>query len=118
MPAANLPGTAAPRPPVPAALSPQNLDIVPALYILLSRVALHNAANNPTAPVGDLDPQALPTVATDLKLRLQKARAAVTEIADVGRTVEEQQVEIERLRQEVGRKEEVLKALRGVGAGD
>jgi len=59
-----------------------------------------------------LEPQHLATEASAIKIRLQKARAAVQALPDMGRTIEEQEVEIRELEERVRAQREVLAGLR------
>jgi hypothetical protein len=98
--------------------SPQIFDILPPLHALLSRLVSNNPDKttqpNGSAPgqtlsgeavgggggaaaVSFLDPKVLLTEASAIKIRVQKARAAVAELPDVDRTVDEQLQEIEEL---------------------
>jgi RNA polymerase II transcription mediator complex subunit 9 len=80
--------------------SPQTFDILPEIYALVSRLHLPTSATtDPTTsqPIDSLSPKDLPAAIVPIKLKIQKARAAVQALPDVGRTVEEQQREIRAL---------------------
>ena len=108
-----------PQPTAPALPPPATFDILPDLHKLLSRLIATSA--QPPAPIptpgqpsgdGPLDIQHLATAATELKLKIQKARRAVMALPDIDRTCEDQQEEIEDLEARIAR----LKAtLRGLG---
>jgi hypothetical protein len=84
------------HPDIPPFPSPQTFDILPEIYALISR--LHLPSNTPTDPSSSsLSPKDLPAAAVPIKLKIQKARAAVQALPDVGRTVEEQEREIRAL---------------------
>ncbi|KAF2868867.1 RNA polymerase II transcription mediator complex subunit 9-domain-containing protein [Massariosphaeria phaeospora] len=115
-------GDAAPAPPgMPtAAPAPATFDILPDLHKLLSRLIStspqHPAptpAPTPGQPVGDgpLEMQHLATAATDVKLKIQKARRAVMALPDIGRTLEDQQEEIEDLQARIARLKASLREL-------
>ena len=79
---------------------PQTFDILPEIYALIVRLQLPSSA--PTDPStsqtnDSLSPKDLPAAAVTVKLKIQKARAAVQALPDVGRTVEEQEQEIKAL---------------------
>jgi hypothetical protein len=88
------------HPDVPPFPPPQTFDILPEIYALVAR--LQPPSNNPTdpsasQPADSLAPKDLPAAAVPIKLKIQKARAAVQALPDVGRTVEEQEREIRAL---------------------
>lgn len=61
----------------------------------------------PNAPP-PLDVKDLPTAASAIKIRIQKARAVIEGLPDVSRTVEEQQQEIDELQDRIGRLRAVI----------
>jgi hypothetical protein len=74
--------------------------MLPEIYTLVSRLHLPTSTttdSTPSQPVDSLSPKDLPAAAVPIKLKIQKARAAVQALPDVGRTVEEQQREIKAL---------------------
>jgi hypothetical protein len=110
-----------PLPPLPPPLpSPSAFDTLPPLHTLLTRLLTTTAQPadpNPTHTVdpeaaNQLDIQGLPTEASKLKIKLQKARLAVMALPDVGRSVEEQEEEIAELEERVKGLREVLNGLK------
>ncbi|KAI9776779.1 MAG: hypothetical protein M1816_005084 [Peltula sp. TS41687] len=94
-------------PPATASLpSPSAFDIIPALYTLLARLL-------PTATSSDppLEPQHLAIEASTVKIKLQKALAAVEALPDMDRTLEQQQSEIRELEEHIRRQQQMLAAL-------
>ncbi|KAJ9611554.1 hypothetical protein H2200_004738 [Cladophialophora chaetospira] len=109
------------HPDVPPFPPPSTFSLLPDIYILLARLhLLHQTSQSQTnghsqqstqphpqinpailngAPL--LDPKDLPGQIYPLKQKLAKARAAVEELPDVDRTVEEQEDEIRRLESRV-----------------
>ncbi|KAI9841680.1 MAG: hypothetical protein M1838_003451 [Thelocarpon superellum] len=81
-------------------------DILPPLHSLLARLV-----PSPTSPDAPLEPQHLVTEATALKIRLQKARAAVDSLPDIQRLPEEQAREIGELESRIASQRDVLKEL-------
>ncbi|KAI9677756.1 MAG: hypothetical protein M1829_002528 [Trizodia sp. TS-e1964] len=115
--AADPPLTLPTRPPQPLP-PPQTFDFLPALHTLLTRL-LHpplelsqSSSADVTAP-GYLDTQQLVTEAAGLKIRLQKARAAVATLPDMVRTVEEQEAEIQELEARISEQREILRDILG-----
>ncbi|KAF2444296.1 hypothetical protein P171DRAFT_485751 [Karstenula rhodostoma CBS 690.94] len=101
---APTPAQAPPPPPPPASAlpPPSTFDILPDLHRVLSRlistsVQPPGAAPTPGQPSvdGPLDIQQVSTAATEVKLKLQKARKAVMALPDIHRSTEDQQDEIE-----------------------
>jgi hypothetical protein len=87
-------------PQIPPFPSPQTFDILPEIYAVVSRLQLPTSTTtDPTTsqPIDSLSPKDLPAAIVPIKLQIQKARAAVQALPDVGRTVEEQQREIKAL---------------------
>jgi hypothetical protein len=88
------------HPDVPPFPAPQTFDILPEIYALVARLQLpSNPTTDPSAsqPADSLAPKDLPAAAVPIKLKIQKARAAVQSLPDLGRTVEEQELEIRAL---------------------
>ena len=88
------------HPDVPPFPSPQTFDILPEIYTLVALLQL--PSNSPTdssasQPTESLAPKDFPAAAVPIKVKIQKARAAVQALPDVGRTVEEQEREIRAL---------------------
>jgi hypothetical protein len=99
-PASPGPATTTSPPEIPPFPSPQTFDILPEIYALVSRFQLSTSTStDPTIsqPIDSLSPKDLPAAAVPIKLKIQKARAAVQSLPDVGRTVEEQEREIKAL---------------------
>ncbi|KAI1976898.1 hypothetical protein LOZ53_005258 [Ophidiomyces ophidiicola] len=108
--------------------APQTFDILPPLHALLVRLLStppneqQAAATNPdvsTEPVilstpgvettmHSLDPRALVTGASAVKIRIQKARSAIEELPDMQRSVEEQEAEIKLLEKKIARLKGVI----------
>lgn len=103
---------------------PQTFDILPSLHALLDQLLSASektetgvdgtgesgggaAAPRAGSSAGSLDPKLLITEASAVKIRVQKARAAVDGLSDVERSVEEQEKEIKELEGKI----EKLKAL-------
>ncbi|OCK76171.1 hypothetical protein K432DRAFT_153024 [Lepidopterella palustris CBS 459.81] len=103
-------------PPFP---SPSTFDVIPPLHTLLTRLLTTTTQppdHNPTHTVEPesgkwIEIQQLPTEASRLKIKLQKARMAILALPDVDRTCEEQEVEIRELEERVGKLRNVLKGL-------
>ncbi|KAI9844912.1 MAG: hypothetical protein M1837_005198 [Sclerophora amabilis] len=104
--------------------APSTFDILPPLHTLLSRLlpnSPNNTAGNTQTGTGSsrdltgppLEPHQLTTEATALKIRVQKARAAVEALPDVNRTVEEQEAEIRELEGKVEGLRTLLRGLKG-----
>jgi hypothetical protein len=94
------PATTTSPPEVPPFPSPQTFDILPEIYALVSRLQLSTSTTtDPTIsqPIDSLSSKDLPAAAVPIKLKIQKARATVQSLPDVGRTVEEQESEIKAL---------------------
>lgn len=70
-------------------------------------VAAEIAALGPNAP-RPLDAKDLPTEASSIKIRIQKAQAVVEGLPDVHRTVEEQEQEIKELEARIGNLKSVI----------
>ncbi|KAI9799186.1 MAG: hypothetical protein M1833_004226 [Piccolia ochrophora] len=86
---------------------PSTFDIVPPIYTLLSRLITSNSTAEPP-----LEPHQLATEASALKIRLSKARAAVEALPDMGRSIEEQELEKRELQDRIRQQQDVLSALR------
>ena len=85
---------------------PSTFNTIPALSTLISRLSSTTAGNDAL-----LEPQHLPVEASTVKIRLQKALAAIEALPDVDRTIEEQEVEIRELQARVRRQQELLTSL-------
>ena len=99
-PAPPGPATTTSPPEIPPFPSPQTFDILPEIYAIVSRLQLSTSTStDPTIsqPIDPLSPKDLPAAAVPIKLKIQKARAAVQSLPDVGRSVEEQEREIKAL---------------------
>lgn len=85
---------------IPPFPSPQTFDILPEIYAVIARLQLASHSPNELStahPTEALAPKDLPVATVPIKLKIQKARAAVQALPDVGRTVEEQEREIQSL---------------------
>lgn len=97
---------------------PSTFDVLPDLHKLLKRL-LETPAQPAATPTpaqlsadGPLEAQHVSTAANDVRLKMQKARRAITTLPDIDRTCEDQEEEIEDLEARIAR----LKAsLRGLG---
>lgn len=117
---------------------PQTFDILPSLHALLARLLsaptkAGGVGGEPTSgdpntqplsggrggetveggstdalAIGSLDPKELITEASAIKIRIQKARAAVDGLPDIDRTVDEQEGEIAELERRIERLKEVI----------
>ncbi|KAF2685852.1 hypothetical protein K458DRAFT_300031 [Lentithecium fluviatile CBS 122367] len=103
------PASAIPSQPATQGLPPPStFDILPDLHKILSR--LIPASAQPAAPTpgqapadAPLEIQQVAAAATEVKLKLQRARAAVMALPDIDRTCEDQQDEIEYLEARITR---------------
>lgn len=86
--------------------SPSTFDIIPALYTLLSRLLPTATSNDPP-----LEPQHLAVEASTVKIKLQKALAAVEALPDMDRTLEQQELEIQELEERITRQRQMLATL-------
>ena len=77
---------------------PQGFDIVPSLHTLLSRL-LPNPLDPASQPA--LSPKDLVTEIAAIKIRVQKARAAVGALPDIERSTDEQEEEIRELEEKI-----------------
>jgi RNA polymerase II transcription mediator complex subunit 9 len=96
----SAPSTTTSPPEIPPFPSPQTFDILPEIDALVSRLHLPTSTTTDpitSQPINSLSLKDLPTTIVPIKLKIQKARAAVQALPDVGRTVEEQQREIRAL---------------------
>ncbi len=93
--------------PIKATLpSPSIFDILPALYDLLSRLV-----PSPTSHDLVLEPHQLAVEASSLKIKLQKARAAISVLPGVDRTIAEQEEEIRELEDLISQQRNMLHLL-------
>ena len=114
-------GTATPAPatiPAVPALPPSTFDFLPDLHRILNRLLSTpaqppGAAPTPGQPAtdGPLDIQQISTAATEVKLKLQKARKAVMALPDIDRSVEDQQDEIDFLEARIAKLKAALEDL-------
>jgi hypothetical protein len=130
---------AAPSTQEPGSLPPPHLfDIVPPLHALLSRLLLpspgllHPPGGESTSadanklPAADdqggssssaqLDIQQLDSAANAIRVRVQKARAAVQALPDIDLTTDEQAVEIAELEERIASMRGMLSGLKGQAA--
>ncbi len=131
MPSANSPTLAPSTTLLPPLPSPSTFDILPPLHAVLSRLLLPPTNSQQTttstpvqsssssqhlpgtpAPSGYLSPKDVAVAASGVKVKIQKARAAVHHLPDVERDVTEQLVEIKELEDEVRRLTGVLRRLK------
>ncbi|KAI9822421.1 MAG: hypothetical protein M1827_000140 [Pycnora praestabilis] len=98
----------------PSLPPPQTFDILPPLHALISRLI---PSASPSPDQQPLEPQHLATEASAIKIRIQKAKAAVEALADIDRTIAEQDEEIKELEQRISSQKEVLKDLAIAGRG-
>lgn len=131
MPSANSPTLAPAAALLPPLPSPSTFDILPPLHAVLSRLLLPPTNSQQTttstplqsssssqplpgtpAPSSYLSPKDVAIAASGVKLKIQKARAAVHNLPDVERDVTELQVEIKELEDEVRRLTGVLRRLK------
>ncbi|KAF1973435.1 hypothetical protein BU23DRAFT_426709, partial [Bimuria novae-zelandiae CBS 107.79] len=108
----------APQPAVPALPPPSTFDIQPDLHRILSRLISTSAQPPGAAPTpgqssadGPLDIQQVTTAATEVKLKLQKARKTVMAMLDIDRSIEDQQDEIEFLETRIAKLKAALQEL-------
>lgn len=99
--------------------SPQTFDIVSPIQTFLARIA-----NNPPETTAQFQvvSRDLASEGAAMKSRIQKARLVVGDLQDIGRTTEEQEVEIhqlekkilglDRLRQNIAKADDGLSSLR------
>jgi hypothetical protein len=105
----------APTPPKSPLPSPQTFDILPRLHFLLSRLLSPQSTSYkdlPPLPLKDLETQA-----SEIKILIQKAKAAVEQLPDVERGAEEQEMEIKELEEKARSLRNVLKEV-GARAGE
>ncbi|OIW26500.1 hypothetical protein CONLIGDRAFT_634769 [Coniochaeta ligniaria NRRL 30616] len=118
-------------------LSPDAFSPLPELSTILSRLRPPpSSSNNPLASpapasqptpsaatplpatasaTGPLSLKEVPAATDPIKHKLQRARQQVKALPDIGRTVEEQEKEIEELTGRITQQKEVLRVLREVG---
>ncbi|CAE7175878.1 hypothetical protein CFE70_005406 [Pyrenophora teres f. teres 0-1] len=117
-------GAATPAPPPPPTATtptlppPSTFDILPDLHKLLKRILetpSHPPASTPTpaqlSAEGPLEIQHVATAANDIRLKIQKARRAVTSLPGIDRTCEDQEEEIEDLEMRIARLKASLREL-------
>ncbi|MCJ1318607.1 hypothetical protein MMC15_003937 [Xylographa vitiligo] len=106
MPSSTFPSTQ------PTTLPPADtFDFIPPLHALLSRLLVpqSDAAGNTLAP------KDLATEAAAIKIKIQKARAAVQVLPDVERSVAAQREEIEELEERIREQKRVLRQVAEAG---
>jgi hypothetical protein len=111
---------------VPTSTASLEIDTLPVLYALLSRLqppASSGAAGSPPAATpsintpSTLDPTAplrakdVPIATEGIRNKLKKARKEVKEFPDVERTIAEQEEEIKELEEKIRKQRQVLKDL-------
>lgn len=92
---------------------PQTFDIIPPLHGLLSRLLV--AATEYTTTSTPLSAKDLGSEASAIKIKIQKARAAVEALPDVDRTVQEQELEIRELEDRIEGLKKVLNSVAARG---
>lgn len=105
----------------PTLPSPETFDILPPLQALLSRLLLpspgllaplgepsHDSPTETNDGTGHLDIQELSAAVGAIRIRIQKARAAVKGLPDIERSMGEQEGEIRELEERVVRMREML----------
>ncbi|MCJ1385183.1 hypothetical protein MMC17_008304 [Xylographa soralifera] len=106
-----MPSSTSPRA-NPTTLPPADtFDFIPPLHTLLSRLLVSQAESAGTT----LSPKDLATEAAAIKIKIQKARAAVQVLPDVDRSVAEQQGEIEELEERIREQKRVLREVADAG---
>jgi hypothetical protein len=101
-----------PKSPLPPA---QTFDILPRLHVLLSRLLPPQSTGY--KDLTPLNPKDLETQAAEIKIHIQKAKAAVEQLPDVDRGIEEQEDEIRELERKVQSLKDVLRGI-GTNAGE
>ncbi|KAF1993290.1 hypothetical protein P154DRAFT_82017 [Amniculicola lignicola CBS 123094] len=115
---------ALPPQPTPALPSPATFDVLPDLHKLLSRLISTSAqppapTPTPSQPSGDgpLEIQNLVTAATELKMKIKRARNAVQALPGIERTCEDQDEEMRELEERIRALKEVLGKMGTVNRG-
>lgn len=98
--------TSSPTSPTLTLPPPQTFDLIPPLHALLSRLIVATTENTTTAT--PLSAKDLGSEASAMKIKIQKARAAVEALPDADRTVQEQEQEIRGLEDRIEGLKEVL----------
>ncbi|MCJ1481258.1 hypothetical protein MMC06_001415 [Schaereria dolodes] len=93
---------------------PHTFDIIPSLHALLSRLLV---APNDGGAGSPLSPKDLSTEAAAIKIKIQKARAAVETLPDIERTVAEQREDIKELQTRIVGLKRVLAQFADIGRG-
>ena len=129
-PRVRTPGTprtpAIQTPDATAALTAQTFDFLPMLHALLSRLVPDtpglpqpNQADDATATgVGHLEIQQLGPAASGIKIKIQKARAALKTLPDADRAVEDQQEDIRLLEERIAKMRDMLSRFASTPDGD
>jgi len=90
-------------PPAPPSIPPpSSFDVLPDLHKLLKRL-IEPPTDPAPAQDGPLDIQHVATAASDIRVKIQKARRAVMALPDIDRTCEDQEDEIEDLEAKIAR---------------
>jgi RNA polymerase II transcription mediator complex subunit 9 len=103
---------------------PQTFDILPQIYDLITRLPSSTIPStipphNLPSTITPLDPKDLPQAAVPIKLKIQRAKAAVSALPDVDRTIEEQTDEMRELERRIKRLKGVMADLgRRAGGGE
>lgn len=116
---------------LPANLTPDSIDVPSELAQILSRVRYTDNANKSSAPTpaasagdnaaaattnaGTLPIKDLPAAVDPLRHKIQRARAAVHTLPDIGRTLSEQEAEARQLEARIERQRAALLQLKEFG---
>lgn len=112
-PSSTGPGQGQPQQQQPLVADNENNNIggapqaIPSSGAPAATMAAGVAALGPNAP-SPLDVKDLPTAASSIKIRIQKARSVVDGLPDVHRSVEEQEQEIEELEERIAKLKEAI----------
>lgn len=105
---------------LPPTLSPDSLDALSELSLVIAKVraGIQSSASDPppTASGGQISFKDLPGATDALKHKIQSARSQVKALPDMDRTVEQQTAEIERLEEKIKLQQQLLERLREDGA--
>ena len=111
---------------LPATLSPDDLDAISELSVVLAKVRAGIESSNGIATgggtgsgaQGQLSFKDVPGATDGLKHKLQHARNQVGALPDMGRSIDEQNREIAQLVARIDRQRTLLQTLRGSTGGD
>ncbi|EWC44580.1 hypothetical protein DRE_06661 [Drechslerella stenobrocha 248] len=97
---------------------PETFDFIPQTHDLLQRL-LPAAEQSPGATangLAPLEPKDVDAEASRIRLKIQKARAIISEMPDIERTIDEQEEEIKALEAKIKKQKEVLGGVRHLKA--